>query len=245
MRKRGLFLVGTLAALAAVVALFPARVAYRLASPPHVAMSGLSGTAWNGTASELSTNGIYLRDVQWHLHPLSLLSGQPAFKVSGAPVTGFFDSEVAVSLDGTSVTLSDLKAALPLAMIEKAAGVPGLRGNASLQIERLELVGGRAAALDGVVNIANLVVPVVDRATLGGYRADFFTQGDRIVASVEDTDGVIDLAGSFQLNPDRTYSFHGIVMSKPNTPDSVRERIERLPKTDRPGQYELPLEGSY
>ncbi len=65
------------------------------------------------------------------------------------------------------------------------------------------------------------------------------------MASVEDTDGVVDLAGSLQLNPDKTYSFRGLVMAKANTPDGLRKRIEYLPKTDRPGQHELPLDGSY
>lgn len=244
-RKRGLFLVGFLVALIAVVVLFPARVAYKLASPPHVALSGLSGTVWNGAAREFSTNGVYLRNLEWHMRPLSLLSGNAVFVVSGNPTSGFFDSEIAVSLGGSTIKLSNLTAAVPLAMFEKAAGVPGLKGNASLKIENLELVNGRASALDGSMDIVGLVVPMLARTSLGGYRADFFTQGDGIVASVEDTDGVVDLAGSLQISRDKTYSFRGLVMAKTNTPDSLRQRIQYLPKTDREGQYELPLDGSY
>ncbi|MEJ2274689.1 MAG: type II secretion system protein N, partial [Woeseiaceae bacterium] len=92
-RKRGLFLVGLLAALAAVVILFPARVAYRMASPPLVALSGLSGTIWHGSAREFSTNGIYLRDLEWRIKPAGLLTGKAVYSVSGSPVSGFFDSE--------------------------------------------------------------------------------------------------------------------------------------------------------
>jgi general secretion pathway protein N len=245
LRKRGLILAGIVAALVTVVVLFPARVAYKFASPPLVAMSGLSGTIWNGTAREFSTHGIYLRNLEWHLRPLSLFSGLAAFTVSGEPANGFFDSEVAVNFSGSTVTLRNLSAALPLAMFANAVGVPGLRGSVSLQVERLELVEGRAVALDGSMDIGNVVVPLLGRGPLGGYRADFFTQNDRIVASVEDTDGVVDLAGSLQLNPDKTYSFRGLVMAKPNTPDNLRQRIEYLPKTDRPGQHELRLDGSY
>jgi general secretion pathway protein N len=229
----------------AIVVLFPARVAYKLASPPHMEISGLSGSIWNGAAREFATNGVYLRNLEWRMRPLSLFGGKALFVVSGEPTSGFFDSELAISLGGSTVTLSKLSAALPLAMFEKAAGVPGLRGNASLQIENLRLVNGRAAALDGSMDISNLVVPILARTSLGGYRADFFTQGEGIVASVEDTDGVIDLAGSLQINPDKTYSFRGLVMAKSNTPDSLRQRIEYLPRTDRPGQHELPLDGSY
>ena len=243
-RKRGLFLVALLAAVAAVVILFPARVAYRIASPPLVALGGLSGTIWKGSAREFSTNGIYLRNLEWRIQPSLLLTGKAVYTVSGSPVTGFFDSDVAISPSG-NVTLSNLNASLPLQMLEKPIRVPGLRGNASVKIDRLELAAGRPAALEGTVDIAGLIVPVVSRTSLGGYRAEFFTQDDGIVASIEDTDGVVDLAGSLQLSRDKSYSFVGQVVAKADTPASLKQRLQVLPATDRPGQHELRLEGSY
>jgi general secretion pathway protein N len=244
LRKRGLILAGVLTALIALVVLFPARVAYKLASPPHVAISGISGTVWRGSAQEFSTNGVYLRNLEWRMNPLSLLSGSAVYKVSGSPASGFFDSEVSVSAGG-QITLRGLSAALPLAMFEGPTRIPGLRGQLTLQIERLELVAGRATALDGSANIANLFVPLLGRVPLGGYRADFFTQSSGIVASVEDTDGVVDLAGSLQINPDKTYAFLGQIVPKTATPDALLQRIKYLPEGDRPGQHELRLEGSY
>ena len=244
-RKRGLFIAGLLTAFVALVALFPARVAHKLASPPHAKISGLSGTVWNGVAQEFATNGVYLRNLKWRMRPLSLFTGKASFIVSGEPSSGFFDSELAVSLGGEAVTLNNLSASLPLAMFERAAGVQGLRGSASLQIAKLELVGGRPAALDGSIDIANLVVPLLARASLGGFRIDFFTQGDHVVASVEDTDGVIDLAGSLQVNRDKSYSFRGVIIAKSNTPDALRQRIQYLPQTDQPGQHLVTLDGSY
>lgn len=243
-RKRGLVLAGVVTFVVALVALFPARVAYQLASPPHVAISGFSGTVWRGSAQEFSTNGVYLRDLEWRMHPLSLLTGNAVFDVSGSPANGFFESEVAVGASG-NITLRDLSAALPLAMFAKAVGVPGLRGQLSLQIERLQLANGRPEALDGSVNVADLLVPVVSRAPLGGYRADFFTQSDGIIGSVEDTDGVVDLAGRLQITRDKAYSFLGQIVPKTETPDSLRQRIKYLPEGDRPGQHELRLDGSY
>lgn len=244
LRKRGLFLAGLLAALVAVVVLFPARVAYWLASPPHVAISGFSGTVWQGSAREFSTNGVYLRDLEWRMRPLGLLAGNAVYDVSGSPANGFFDSEVTIAAGG-DITLRNLSAALPLMMFERAAGIQGLRGQVSLQIERLELVNGRAAALEGSLDVANLLVPVLGNSPLGGYRADFFTQSNGIIASVEDTDGVVDLAGRLEINPDKTYSFLGQIVPKSNTPDTLLQRIRYLPEGDRPGQRELRLDGSY
>jgi len=244
LRARGLLVVALLTVIIGLLATFPARVAYSWASPPFVQTSGIKGTIWSGTAREFSTNGVYLTDLSWRMRPLQLFTGKAMYEVSGSPVAGFFESEVAVSFGG-SVTLRNLRASLPLQMFEAASNVAGLRGSASLQFERLQLVAGRPAAMDGTLDVADLVVPMVAGTSLGGYRAEFFTQNNGIVASVEDTDGVIDLAGSLQLRNDKSYAFLGQVMAKSNTPEQIRRQLRFLPPGNDSGQHELRLEGSY
>lgn len=243
-RPRGLIVVAVLTATVALILLFPARVAYRFVSSPLIAMSGISGTVWRGEAREFSTNGVYLRDLEWRIRPLRLLTGRFVYDVAGTPVSGFLESEVAVDFGG-DVTLSDLTASVPLQMLERAIGIDGLRGMASLQFERLALSDGRAAALDGSIDVANVLVPLVSRSSLGGYRAEFFTQEDGIVASIEDTDGVVDLAGSLRINPDKSYEFFGHVVPRDNTPSDLAQRVRLLPRADRPGQHVLQFGGSY
>lgn len=244
LRRRGLITVAVVTLIVGLVALFPARVAYQWASPPLVSMRGIEGTVWSGTASEFATHGVYLSQLTWRIQPLKLLTGKASYKVSGTPVTGFMEGDVAVSISGR-VAIRDLTASLPLQMIERAANVPGLRGTASLQFERLELASGRPVALDGSIEVGNLLVPMLSRTGIGGYRAEFFTQSDGIVASVEDTNGVIDLAGSLRIGSDGSYSFLGKVKAKPNTPESITSQLKYLPAADESGQHELRLEGSY
>ena len=244
LRQRGLILVGAATLIVGLIAMFPARVAYQWASAPLVSMRGIEGTVWSGRASEFTTNGVYLSNLTWRIKPFHLFIGKASFVISGTPVSGFLDGEISIGFGG-KVSLQNLAASLPLQMIESAANIPGLRGNASLQFERLELVGGRPAALDGTIDVANLVVPMLSRGSLGGYRAEFFTENKGIIASVEDTDGVIDLAGSLQVDLAGTYAFLGKVRAKPNTPDSVTRQLRYLPPADESGQHELRLEGSY
>ena len=242
-RNRGLLLLTVLTVVIALVITFPARIAYRWISPPFVQMNGIQGTVWDGSAREFATNGVYLRELTWRLNPLGLFTGKANYDISGTPVSGFFESEVSLSLGGNLI-LSNLSASLPLQMFAEASNITGLRGNASVKFERFELAAGRAAAMDGTVDIANLLVPILGDTSLGGYRVEFYTQNNGIVASVEDTDGVVDVAGSLQLNPDKTYAFRGQVVAKPNAPDNLRNQLSYLPKNDR-GQHELSLEGQY
>ena len=155
MRNRGLLLLTVLTVVVALVITLPARIAYKWMSPPFVQISGIYGTVWNGGAREFATNGVYLRELTWHMRPLALFTGKARYDISGTPVSGFFASEVTLSLGGT-LTLSNLSASVPLQMFEEASNIVGLRGTASLQFERLELAAGRASAMDGTVDIANL-----------------------------------------------------------------------------------------
>jgi general secretion pathway protein N len=243
-RRKGLIIVGALTLVAALIITLPARIAYRVISSPYLAMNGISGTVWSGSAREFSTNGVYLRKLEWQMRPFRLLTGKVVYIVSGSPASGFFDSEVTIALDG-SLTLTNLRASMPLQMFEKAAGVPGLRGNVSLQLERLQLANGRAVSADGIIDVDNLVVPMVNRGSLGGYRAEFYTQNNGILASIEDADGVVDLAGTISLKPDKSYEFLGYVAPNSRTSESLQQRLRFLPQTDQPNQHELRLEGSY
>ena len=243
-RRRGLFLVAVVAFLIALVVTFPARVAYSLADARFVAMSGIKGTIWSGTAREFSTNGVYLRDLTWRVQPLQLFTGKAAYKISGSPVSGFLESDIALTMGG-SVTLTNLTASLPLQMLERAAQIPGLRGTASLRFERLRLEQGRAVAMDGTADVADLVMPMIGNSSLGGYRAEFFTQNNGVTASIEDTNGVVDLAGSLQIQPDGAYTFLGQVVAKPSTPDSLRQQLRYLGPANERGQQEIRLEGVY
>lgn len=242
---RGLLMAAVIALIVGVVALFPARVAYRWLSPVEFSMSGISGTVWNGNADAADANGVVFRSLGWRFRPLRLFTGRLVYKIDAAPAEGFIEGDIFVSI-GRSVSVSgeNIRSALPLRMFQRTLNVGGLRGNASLQLERIELVDGMPVELDGSLDIADLVVPVVNGGSIGGYRVEFFTGADGISASLEDTDGVLDIAGSLQLNSDRSYQLLAQVVAKATAPVALRGRIDRLPAANDRGQREFRVEGS-
>ena len=239
---RGLIVTGVLTLVLGLIITFPARVAIEWFVPSAITVGGIQGSVWHGSVHEVAVNGIYVRDVEWRLNALQLFTGKLSYNVEATPLSGFFESDVSVSFNG-ALSLSNLTAALPLDLFAGASGVPGLQGNASLAFERVEIVDGLATAADGTLQIANLVVPIIGRYSLGGYKAEFFTQNNGIAASIEDTDGVLDLAGSLQIRKDRSYEFIGQVIAKPETPQSLRQQLQFLPPANDRGQRELRLEG--
>ena len=174
--------------------------------------------------------------------PLQLFTGRLSYQIEAIPVTGLIRTDLNVGLNG-SLYLSDLEAALPLQLFAEASNIRGLQGNLRLDFHRVEIVAGLMTIADGSMDVTNLLVPAIGGTSLGGYRAEFFTQNNGITASIEDTDGVLDLAGSLQIHADRSYEFVAKIAAKPETPQSIRQQLQYLPVVGNRGERELRLEG--
>ncbi len=241
--KRGLVLVAGITIFTGLVMMFPARVAYQWAAPSDLSLSGLHGTVWYGQADAGLARGAYLEDIRWRIKPLGLFTGKLLYRIEATPVSGFIESDLGVGIGGT-LTLSDLRASLSLQPFAAALRISGLRGNASLQFESIRLQGNMPVAADGSLEVRDLLVPRISREPIGGYRVEFFSQDDGIAASIEDTDGVVDIAGSLQVNADHTYEFLAQVVAKPEAPQRLKTQMQYLPPANDRGQQELRIEGS-
>jgi general secretion pathway protein N len=235
-------IIGVITLLLGLLIFFPARVANHWFMPAGVAISGIEGTIWSGRALEGEISGIYIRNLNWRMQPWALFTGELAYSIEADAVPGFINSDVAIGIGGAA-SLRNLTASLSLQSMQSIVGMPGLGGTANLQFERLVIEGGIPVAADGTLEIANLLAPLIQRSSVGGFRAEFFTQESGIMASVEDTDAVIALAGSLSVSSDRTYQLIAQVAPKNNTPEKLREQMRFLGTPNERGQYELRLEG--
>lgn len=240
-RARGLILLGVLTLIVSVVVAFPARVAYQMAASPLLTMGGIEGSIWSGKAREADAAGFYIRDLSWKLQPLQLLTGNAIFHVTANPVAGFVDGNVGISFGGT-VQLSDITGSIATHRLERPFRLQGVAGDAHFRLDRVEVRAGRLVALDGTVEFPDLRIPAVGQNSLGSFKADFFTQNNGVAASIEDTDGVVDVAGSLQIDRDGAYVLTGVLAEKPQTPDNLRQQLAYLPKNDR-DQQEIRVEG--
>ncbi len=237
-----LIIAGCITLLVGLIIFFPARVAYQWFAPTAVSLGGISGSVWKGEASQAKFGSFYLQDLSWRIKPLSLIIGKLDYRVAASPASGFIDGQVALNFSG-GIVISDFRGSMPLQILEQPAGLRGLRGTVNVQIECLIIENGLPVAANGYLEVSNLVAPTIHRSSIGGYRAEFFTQDAGIVASVEDTDGLIDIAGRLQLSPDRTYQFVAQLAAKNNTPANVKQQLQYLGSANERGQHELRLEG--
>lgn len=242
MQKR-LLKVGLLVVVLGLILTFPARVAYRWFAPAEFVASGISGTVWNGQAQEATINGFYLRQLNWEMQVSRLLTGKVAFDLDTKFASGFAEGSIAFGFGG-SLYANDFSGALPLEAIQSIPAIGGTRGMLSTEIVELQVSDGIPVVADGYLEIAGLSNPMLHREPIGGFRAEFFSQDSGIVASIEDTAAVIDLAGSLQLSADGTYEFLAQISPVDSTPSAIREQLRFLGSANDRGQHELRLEGS-
>ena len=235
-------IIGVITLLLGLLVIFPARVAHHWFTPTGVAISGIQGSIWRGHALEGEIGGIYVRNLNWRMQPLQLFTGELAYSIDADAVPGFVNGDVAIGIGG-SASLRNLTASLSLQSIQSIIGMPGLDGTANLRFEHLVFENGIPVAADGTVEVANLLAPLINRSSVGGFLAEFFTEESGIIASVEDTDAVVELAGSLSVSADRTYQFLAQVAPKDTTPTNLREQMRFLGTPNERGQYELRLEG--
>jgi general secretion pathway protein N len=239
---KGYVAVGVVTLFVGLVIMFPARVAYNWFAPPGIALSGIDGTIWHGSAAAGMAGGLYLTNVDWKMQPGKLLRGRVGYGVEADASSGFMKTDIALGSGGRA-SLSNLSASLSLASLQEFVRMPGLSGALSLRFERLDLENGLPVAAAGTAEIANLRAPLIHREPIGGFRAEFFTQDSGVVASVEDTQASIDMAGSLTISSDRTYQFIGKVAPKDDTPDRLREQMKFLGSPNDRGQFDMRLEG--
>lgn len=243
LRRSRLITFGLLSFLAGVILFFPARVAYQWFAPPDLTLSGIRGSIWHGSASEASAYGIYLRELQWQIHPWQLVTAKLAYGIKSKLASGFVQADIIAGVAGT-VVASDVSMSMPLSELQSVLGVPGLQGSLTAQFSEVRIERGWPVRAQGVIKIARLSVPYLLRDALGDFNAEVFTQDTAIVASLEDIDAVIDLAGSLQLSNDRSYRLLGKVGETQNTPAALQQLLSAsLGAPDARRQHEFRLEG--
>lgn len=237
-----LIIAGLLAFLLVLLITFPARVAYQMFVPAEVQLSGISGSIWNGEATEGIAGGAYLRNLRWKFQPSSILRGNLAYRASADPGAGAMQAVVAVSVDGT-LSLTDLNGSVPLDLVHQAFQQSGIRGDLTLQFASLSIRDGVPVSADGSVTVTDFHAPVLSASKIGDFRADFATTDSGITGTVQDMSGVLDVEGTIELLDDRSYVFLGQVAPTAQTPPSITNQLQYLGSANERGQRPFRFEG--
>jgi hypothetical protein len=250
-----LVLIGVLAALAAAIAALPASVIARFL-PGGVSADDFSGTVWHGSAGRITANGRAAGALEWHLHPLALLSLHVAADLHW--VKGGFVLDGAADLAHHKIAASNIEGGGPIADLRDFGVAAGWRGSANVRVKELSAdvtsAGVTPKSAVGVITVADVGAPqLAGGADLGGYALNFantaLAPDGEATATLTDTGGPLGVNATITLSAKtRSGLLSGTVQARADAPAALRNQLEsiaQLHARDAQGRIPVDLEFTF
>jgi hypothetical protein len=240
-------LFGLLIYLLALALLFPADRAYtlirdRLNLP--LQLYQVSGRVWDGHVGLLRAAGITVKDVDWRLHILPLLTGRLELGLQVSAAQGPLQLVAGRHLDG-SLYVHDDGTSLPVAEIEGLVNPQpmGLGGSIDVDLDDIRIATGRLARIKGNVvwHQAGIGAPV--DITVGDLEATLTTKDDVVQATVKDNGGPLAVDGLLLLMPDNTYRLTLTLVARDKSRTDLRQALMLVGNPNRDGKVTLSRRG--
>lgn len=224
----------------------PASIVLSRITPSAVSFSGISGTLWKGRAQALRVGGVHAGSIEWDLRVLPLVAGRLSTDVKITRTDGFAQGEVTAA-PSSRLILEGFTASVPVSALPPNVAQGGWSGTLNLRLSRVVLEEGWPRQADGTIEALDLVGPASRPAEIGSYKVAF-TGADAsagvLSGALNDLGGPLQVSGTVELNPDRSYLVKGLIATRPNAPASIVNALQYLPPPDAQGRREFSLEGT-
>lgn len=220
---RRLLMIGGAVFVVALILHVPAGPAFAWAGlNKQVAMQGVAGTIWSGSASAASVTvagsgnagpkGVYLGRLRWRFQPLSLFLGRLEYLVEadGPTIAGLRGRISPAS--GGGVRLVSTRGRARIDAVAPLLSVPmlgGLSGTVDFELEHVVLNASEGAGwperADGRLQLRTVSVPLLGSDSLGDFDLSFRTEpatGDVQVEYADTQSGPLALQGTATLRAD-------------------------------------------
>ena len=198
-----LFILVVTAVVAVVAWTCPADIAYRWFFASRlgpVALTGLSGTIWQGHAVSMRVFDRELGQLDWHVQALPLLKGDWVAQINIAGTDTKALATLTCSAD-RQLDIRDATIQLPASVLEPAIGIPDLHmlGQIEISLTRARLRGAWIESANGNALWRDAAVAGAAQARLSDLRATFVSMPDGSIAGeLRDLGGPLLADGMFK-----------------------------------------------
>jgi general secretion pathway protein N len=245
LRRALLIAAGIVAFLVFVIAMVPAsQLARRL--PPELALSGVAGTIWSGSAAHLSVNGHALGATDWSCRPWRLVMLEWSCHVSVKPSGGEITGELSGGFDGV-IDGRDITGRVPISVFEGVATPRDWIGMLQIDVERLRIVQQRPEDAAGTLILRGLKAPGAAGQLLGDFElvvGEGAVGTDTLTGRLRDLGGPLHVRGAIELNRDGSYLLSGEAAPGPGAGPAIFDTLSFLGSPDDLGRRPFTIEGT-
>jgi hypothetical protein len=241
---------GLVLVLLFAIRMFPAHVAFAIATPDEVTGFGINGSVWQGSARIINANGQQFRNTEWNLALSRLFIGQFGGDFKTRWGDGFLEGFGTINLLGT-IALADARANFNATSLESLLGIPRVGGQVSLKLEELQVKNDWPHRLVGSSEIRNFSSPLMGRGKadiIGNISLDFDTGTETNVNAISgklaDLGGPLELKGTILLRPPGSYTLKVRVKARDSAPEALKRNLEFLGAPESDGMRIFQLAGS-
>jgi len=243
-------LLGLAAYLIFLIVKLPASLVLNMVSlPQNIAIGGVQGTIWNGSATTIVANNIAVENVKWQASFLRLFTGRIALdlRAGNARVGGkvSFTGPVSISLfDQSDIRASDFTLYLPANMVIAQVPIPvavNAGGRFKVQIEELDYPG-QCAELTGKGQWLNAKLDgLAQPLMLGTFDADLSCVENDTLISIKEPNSFT-LSADARLTSSFGISVKGQFKPSDEIPTQVKNVIRDFyPPPNAQGFYTINL----
>ncbi|MGK0500132.1 MAG: hypothetical protein ACJAYG_001778 [Oceanicoccus sp.] len=215
---------------------------------PQLALSGLSGTVWEGQAEDaiVTINGsqIALGQLSWQLDAMTLLKKQLQLSLLAKTDDQQVQAQLHADQQGV-IMLSAVEGYFPIKFLEP--WLPLLvSGNVSFVIDQLKFQQQQLLAIDGVMNIEDVDWLGGDRTMLlGSYLAQIYFEQQQIKIELNDFSANLGLDGMMTINPNGSYQFNAILQPRVSLAPEVAQSVAWLGRRQPNGDVLINTQGRF
>jgi hypothetical protein len=242
------WLIGAAAAafLLFLVARVPASVALGWLGADALQATGVSGTAWTGSATSIVAGRLRLGETSWSLSPAGLLGGSLRTKVQARIGDGRAEGLLARSLSGTlSCTACRFEGPVS-ALWSVFPALKAIGGRLELEVAALDIAAGWP---ERAIGTAQLTTTLANAEPPANFRlavnADPVAEDGNIDAVIEDAGGPLKLSARLVLAPPGNFRFSGQATLRPGAPPAIAAALSAMGPRAADGSTQLTLEGSF
>ncbi len=245
--KRLAFIAAGLAAfLVFLVAMVPAtQIARRL--PAGMALSGVGGTIWSGSARALTVNGREFGATDWSCSPWRLFLLEWSCRVSLRPPGGEVSGDISGDF-GKVIEAGAITGRLPITVFEGLVTPRGWTGDIELDVADVRIVERRPVFATGKLYLRSLKAPGPHGQLLGDFE---LVVGEGTVGTkalngrLRDLGGPLHVRGAVELDHDGRYLLSGDAAPGPGAGPAIFDTLGFLGPPDSQGRRPFTIEGSF